>query len=115
MHEPETSFSVEVLGFPAGADPQALAESVSQFFGIPIEQGRRLVEKAPIRVKHNVEARVAQQLVRQLLKLGADVSVRNERSGAARTYRVAEGGPGRRSVVSSQDIPRVEDTLPSAD
>jgi hypothetical protein len=90
MTDSETTFSVEVLGFPGGSDPDALAESVSKFFGISLDEGRRLVKRAPIRVKRNAPPAVTQQLVRQLRKLGADVLVRNEQTGAEKTYHPRE-------------------------
>lgn len=86
MTASDTSFTVEVLGFPADADPEQLAASVAEFFGIPLEEGRRLVKKRPIRVKRNAPASVAQQLVKQLRRLGADVLVRNEQTGEERAY-----------------------------
>lgn len=86
MSASDTTFTVEVLGFPSDADPEALAGSVAEFFGIPIEEGRRLVKKRPIRVKRNAPAAVAQQLVKQLRRLGADVLVRNEQTGEERAY-----------------------------
>src|SRR5689334_15922085 len=133
MTDPAPTFSVEVLGFPPGADPDELAESVSAFFGISKEEGRRLVVKAPLRVKRNAPPDVTQKLVRQLRKLGADVLVRNEVTGEERTYRV-EDLPGERAPAASSpdgaapelravvrpvmpdpDAPPPDDTLPSED
>jgi hypothetical protein len=99
MTDLETSFTVEVLGFREGADPEALAEAVSGFFGISMEDGRRLVRKAPVRVKRGASAEITQRLVKQLRKLGADVLVRNEQTGDERTYRSTDGSaPSRRSL-----------------
>ena len=86
MTDSETTFTVEVLGFASEADPEALAASVAEFFGISLEEGRRLVKKRPIRVKRKAPAAIAQQLVKQLRRLGADVLVRNEQSGEERAY-----------------------------
>lgn len=108
MTDVESTYSVEVLGFSAEADPEELAASVSRFFGISLEEGRRLVGKAPIRVKRNAAPDVAQQLVRQLLKLGADVVVRNEQSGDERTYRVPERKPARDSTVPAESVRAAE-------
>src|SRR5262245_24277111 len=133
MTSPPPTFSVEVLGFPNEADPEALAGSVSTVFGISIEEGRRLVGKAPLRVKRNAPPDVTQKLVRQLRKLGADVLVRNEVTGEERTYRIEDLPGGRapaasspdgaapqlravvRPVVPDPDAPPPDDTLPSED
>ena len=115
MTDSETTFTVEVLGFASGADPETLAASVAEFFGISIEEGRRLVKKRPIRVKRKAPAAIAQQLVKQLRRLGADVLVRNEQSGEERAYhakgskaaqapRDAEGPPGE-PISSRESIP----------
>ena len=61
MSDPDTTFTVEVLGFTSEADPEALAGSVSEFFGISLEEGRRLVKKRPIRVKRKASAAVARE------------------------------------------------------
>ena len=112
MIDPETSFTVEVLGFDEGADAEAVAASVSSFFGISIEEGRRLVRKAPIRVKRGATPEVAQQLVRQLRKLGASVLVRNEQSGEDRTYHANDARrPSRDPIFHAPP----EDTLQSDD
>ncbi len=93
MTDLETSFTVEVLRFREGADPEALAESVSSFFGISLEEGRRLVSKAPIRVKRGASPEITQRLVKQLRKLGAEVLVRNEQTGEERTYALKDAPP----------------------
>lgn len=127
MTDPAPTFSVEVLGFPPGADPEELAKSVSECFGISVEEGRRMVVKAPLRVKKNAAPDVTQKLVRQLRKLGADVLVRNERTGEERTYRVGDTSKGTISsgeipmarrevvtpVVANPNAPPPDDTLPS--
>lgn len=111
MTDVETSFTVEVLGFREGADPEALAESVSGFFGISIEEGRRLVRKAPVRVKRRASPEVTQRLVKQLRKLGADVLVRNEQSGEERTYKASDApAPSRRTAPEASPP---EETLES--
>src|SRR5262245_26726311 len=104
MTSPPPTFSVEVLGFPNGADPEGLAGNLSAVFGISIEEGRRLVVKAPLRVKRNAPPDVTQKLVRQLRKLGADVLVRNELTGEERTYRVGDPSAPRNAAASSPDI-----------
>lgn len=116
MGDSETTFSVEVKGFPPDADPEVVSASISGFFGISLEEGRRLVRKAPIRVKRGATPEVTQRLVRQLRKLGADVTVRNEQSGEERVYRA---GDPRGSVDPERDPlsppSSKNNTLPSED
>lgn len=87
MSEPAPSFSVEVTGFPSDSDPDVLAASFAEVFGISIEDGQRLVRKVPVRVKRNASSETTRQLVRQLRRLGADVRVRNEHTHEERTFR----------------------------
>ena len=106
----ETSFTVEVLRFREGADPEALAGSVSAFFGISLEEGRRLVRKAPIRVKRGATPEITQRLVKQLRKLGAEVLVRNEQTGEERTYALKDAPP---SQPAAPEPSPPEETLES--
>ena len=106
----ETSFTVEVLRFRKGADPEALAGSVSAFFGISLEEGRRLVRKAPIRVKRGATPEITQRLVKQLRKLGAEVLVRNEQTGEERTYALKDAPP---SQPAAPEPSPPEETLES--
>ncbi|MBK8253937.1 MAG: hypothetical protein IPK82_14900 [Polyangiaceae bacterium] len=112
MSEAENLFTVEVLGFPTDADPDEIAAAVASLFGIPVEEGRRLVRKVPVRVKRNASADTVRTLVKQLKSVGADVLVRNEGTGDERTYRAASTGP------VSEPSPHVappEETLESDD
>src|SRR5262245_23286490 len=103
MHEGETSFSVEVLGFPRAADPEAVVRAVGASFRIPLEEARRLVQQAPITVKRGAPPSATQVLVNQLLELGADVSVRNDQTGVEKTYRV-ESPVDARSLVERDPV-----------
>lgn len=118
MSDPAASFTIEVMGFPGDADPEAIAASLAEFFGIPVEDARRLVRKVPVRVKRRASAGVAQQLVRQLRKLGADVLVRNEQTGEERAYRAADAPiarPGEPEPEPLHAVAPPEDTLESED
>lgn len=121
MSDPATSFTIEVLGFPGDADPEAVAASLAEFFGIPVEDARRLVRKVPVRVKRRASTSVTQQLVRQLRKLGADVLVRNEQTDEERTYRAADAPPARPGAEPEPEpeplhaVAPPEDTLESED
>lgn len=119
MSDPATTFTIEVMGFPMDSDPEEIAASLAEFFGISIEDGRRLVRRAPVRVKRNASADVTQQLVKQLRKLGADVLVRNEQTGEERTYRPGDGpisqpAPSPAEPDEPEEAPP-EDTLESED
>lgn len=91
MSEPAPSFSVEVTGFPSDSDPDVVAASFAEVFGISIEDGQRLVRKVPVRVKRNASSEMTRQLVRQLRQLGAEVRVRNEQTHEERTFRSDDG------------------------
>lgn len=115
MSDPAPRFTIEVLGFPGGSDVDAIAGSLADFFGISHEEGKRLVRKAPVRVKRNAPPDVTQQLVRQLRKLGADVLVRNEETGEERAYgaeRDATRPPASEDASPLEASPQ-EDTLES--
>src|SRR5262245_29367290 len=90
-HEDPATFSVEVLAFPsAGAE---LASSIADAFGIPSDDAQRLVASAPVAVKKGADADTTREIAKVLLQLGAEICIRNERTGEKKIHRSSSGPP----------------------
>ena len=70
------NYDIELLGFPETEDEPAIA-ALAKTFAIEERQARKMVERAPCRVKTGASPKDTQRYVRALLKIGADVWVGN--------------------------------------
>ncbi len=103
MTEPVDTFSVEAMGVTPGANPAHVTAELALAFGIPEPSARAILDRAPVRVKANVDPTIAKQLTGKLLRAGMDVRITNDRTGADRIYRASEVAaatpPGERLVT----------------
>lgn len=102
----ENTFSVGVLGFPGAGDREQLVADIAASFGIASEDAARLVDSAPVVVKRGVAADSTKALVKQLLELGADVSVRNDATGAEKRYLQEQVAPTEQAEVAAEPTDR---------
>jgi hypothetical protein len=124
-HPDPTTFSVDVLAFPGAADEAQLASSIAAAFGIPDDDARRLVASAPVAVKKGADAETTREIAKVLLGLGAEICIRNERTGEERIHHsssippdpissLAPGRPSRPPPSSQSRAPGAPSHAPAA-
>lgn len=79
-------YRLELLGFRDVADDVA-SRSLAKAFGIGIDEAERWVSSAPVKVRSNVDVETASEYAGALVRIGADVLVRNNETGDEKVYR----------------------------
>lgn len=88
-------YRIELLGFRT-LDASAASAALAEAFELPAAEARRWVSAAPIKVRSNVDVETATHYTGVLVRIGADVLVRNNKTGDEKIY------PGR---VQPQTLP----------
>ena len=100
-------YRLELLGFRDVADDVA-SRSLAKAFGIGIDEAARWVSSAPVKVRSNVDVETASEYAGALVRIGADVLVRNNETGDEKVYRgrdVPVTAPNAKSPFSSHAPP----------
>ena len=85
----EDTYRIELLGF-ASSDRDEAARGLARAFDLDESLARDYLNRAPVTVRSNVQGDTAQRYAQQLLQIGADVRVVNERTGTTAEFKLAE-------------------------
>ena len=108
MASPEDTYQLHLLAMD-GLSREEAAGALQDAFKIDRKQATSFVDRMPVRVRRAAGYQEARESTGALLRLGADVTVTNNRTGEAYSYTAAEWKAARAQRLAGEATAEVED------